>query len=99
MIHIEEITIKEFRGIRDLTLVLNKENYAVCGPNGTGKSGIVDAIEFALTGNISRLSGKGRGDLSVKKHGPHVDSRDNPEKAIVEIKVYIPSRVCTQIIS
>jgi len=55
------------------------------------KSGIVDALEFALTGNISRLSGKGTGGLSVKEHGPHVDSRNRPDKAKVKLGVFIPS--------
>lgn len=91
MIRIEKIIIKEFRGIRDLELKLNGENFAACGPNGTGKSGIVDAIEFGLTGNISRLSGEGTGDLSVKQHGPHVDFRNKPEQSMVTIEVSIPS--------
>lgn len=91
MIRIEKITIKEFRGIRDLELTLNGQNFAACGPNGTGKSGIVDAIEFALTGSISRLSGEGTGDLSVKQHGPHVDFRNKPEQSMVTLEVSIPS--------
>ncbi|MEM9128567.1 MAG: ATP-binding protein [Pseudomonadota bacterium] len=91
MIKVETITIHEFRGIRDLPLTFNAKNFAVCGPNGTGKSGIVDALEFCLTGNISRLTGRGTKVLSIKKHGPHVDSRDNPEKAYVELGVFIPS--------
>ena len=40
MIKVESLTIKEFRGIRDLTLDLKGKNFAICGPNGTGKSGI-----------------------------------------------------------
>lgn len=91
MIRIDTINIQEFRGIRDLTLTLNGQNFAVCGPNGTGKSGIVDAIEFALTGNISRLVGTGTGGLSVKAHGPHVDCRNNPETACVTLYVSIPA--------
>jgi DNA repair exonuclease SbcCD ATPase subunit len=91
MIRIEKITIKEFRGIRELTLDLKGQNFAACGPNGTGKSGIVDAIEFALTGNISRLAGAGTGGLSVKAHGPHVDSRNKPEVASVTLDVSIPA--------
>lgn len=91
MIRIESIRIQEFRGIRDLELTLGGRNFAACGPNGTGKSGIVDAIEFALTGNISRLSGAGTGGLSVKSHGPHVDSRNKPEVASVTLEVSIPS--------
>lgn len=91
MIRIEKIRITEFRGIRELTLDLKGQNFAACGPNGTGKSGIVDAIEFALTGNISRLTGAGTGGLSVKAHGPHVDSRNNPAAAAVTLDVSIPS--------
>ena len=91
MIRIEKIRIHEFRGIRDLTLNIGGESFAACGPNGTGKSGIVDAIEFGLTGAISRLSGSGTGGLSVKQHGPHVDSRNKPDQAFVTMEVTIPS--------
>lgn len=91
MIRVDSIVIKEFRGIRDLTLDFTGKNYAICGPNGTGKSGVVDALEFALTGNVSRLSGEGRGDISLKQHAPHVDRRNDPDKARVTVKVTIPS--------
>ena len=91
MIKIDSITIEEFRGIRSLTLDFKQKNFAVCGPNGTGKSGIVDALEFVLTGNISRLSGEGRGEISLKQHAPHVDKRNNAEKARVIARVFIPS--------
>lgn len=91
MIRIESITINEFRGVRKLTLDLGGGNFAVCGPNGTGKSGVVDALEFVLTGDVSRLSGEGQGDISVKAHGPHVDRRNDPAKARVVVKVTIPS--------
>jgi len=91
MIKIESITIKEFRGIRNLTLNFKGKNFAICGPNGTGKSGVVDALEFVLTGNISRLSGEGRGEVSLKQHAPHVDKRNDPAKALVSATVIIPS--------
>ena len=91
MIRIEKIQITKFRGIVDLELELSGENFAACGPNGTGKSGIVDAIEFALTGSISRLSGRGTGGLSVKQHGPHVDYRNKPEQSSVQLDVLFPS--------
>ena len=91
MIRVESITISEFRGIRDLTLDFNGKSFAICGPNGTGKSGVVDALEFVLTGNVSRLSGEGRGDISLKQHGPHVDRRNDPDKARVTVRVTIPS--------
>jgi DNA repair exonuclease SbcCD ATPase subunit len=90
MIRAKSITIKEFRGVRDLTINFDEKNFAICGPNGTGKSGIVDALEFALTGDVSRLSGRGTGSVSLKAHGPHVDSRNYPDKATVILVVSIP---------
>lgn len=91
MIRIKSIHIEEFRGIRLLDLGLEGKNFGICGPNGTGKSGVVDAIEFCLTGNVTRLSGQGAGELTVKGHAPHVDQRDNPEKALVRLTASIPS--------
>lgn len=91
MIRIKTIHIEEFRGVRHLDLDLNAENFGICGPNGTGKSGVVDAIEFCITGDVTRLSGQGSADLSVKAHAPHVDQHDHPEKANVTITADIPS--------
>ncbi|WP_273521915.1 AAA family ATPase [Rhodosalinus sediminis] len=91
MIRIKMIKIEEFRGIRELSLDLEGENFGICGPNGTGKSGVVDAIEFCLTGSITRLSGQGAGELNVRGHAPHVDQRDNPDKATVTIAASIPA--------
>src|SRR5579862_3653729 len=90
MIKIESVTIKELRGIRDLTLMLNKESFVISGPNGSGKSGVVDAIQFALTGEISRLKGAGTADITLADHGPHVEKRDDPDAASVTLNVFIP---------
>lgn len=91
MIRLKSIHIEEFRGIRKLDLDLAGQNFGICGPNGTGKSGVIDAIEFCLTGNITRLSGQGQGELSVKGHAPHVDQREDPDKARVVITAAVPS--------
>lgn len=91
MIRLDSIRIEEFRGIRDLTLDLAGKNYGICGPNGTGKSGLVDAVEFCLTGSVTRLSGEGTAEISVRKHAPHVDIKDYPEKSRVTLSAEIPS--------
>ena len=91
MIQIDQLEISEFRGIRHLVLTLGKKSFGITGPNGTGKSGIVDAVEFALTGNITRLGGAGTADLSVRTHAPHVDLSNKPEKAVVKIVGFAPS--------
>jgi len=85
MIKIEKIHITKFRGILDFPIELDGKSFVVSGPNGTGKSGVVDAVEFALTGDISRLSGKNRGSVSVKKHAPHVDYQNHPGDVKVQL--------------
>ena len=90
MLKIETISIEEFRGIRSLDIDFKAKNFAICGPNGSGKSGVIDAIEFCLTGDISKLSGPGARDLSVKQHGPHVDARQHPDRAKVILRAIVP---------
>ena len=90
MIQIESVVIRELRGIRELTIEPNRKNFVVSGPNGSGKSALVDAIEFALTGEMSRLTGKGTRGLSVSRHGPHVDRRHDPASAEVSLRFYVP---------
>lgn len=91
MIRVQSIAIEEFRGIHKLLLSPNGNNFAVCGPNGTGKSGVVDALEFAITGAVTRLTGQGTSGITLKSHGPHVDMRDKPELARVVLTAFIPS--------
>ena len=90
MIQVEDVRIRELRGIRELVLMPGRRNFVISGPNGSGKSGVVDAIQFGLTGEISRLAGKGTGGLTVQKHGPHVDRRDDPAVAEVSLTLYFP---------
>ena len=90
VIQVEAVKIMELRGIRELQLTPQRESFVISGPNGSGKSGVVDAIQFGLTGEISRLSGKGTGGLSVQKHGPHVDRRDDPAAAEVSLTLHFP---------
>ena len=85
MIQIEDIVIKEFRGIRDLKLQPNSRSFLVWGPNGVGKSGVVDALDFALTGKVSRLTGTGSGGLTLRRHAPHIHQSSNPDAAQVTV--------------
>lgn len=80
-----ELEITNVRGIVHLPLKPGERNLVVWGPNGSGKSAVVDAIDFLLTGRISRLTGAGTGDLTLNRHGPHIDHR--PEEASVRAVV------------
>jgi hypothetical protein len=91
MMKIESLQVNNFRGIRNFTFELKSKNFVVAGTNGTGKSGVIDALEFGLTGKISRLAGRGTAGVSVKLHGPHVDFADTPKSAWVEIRFCLDS--------
>lgn len=84
-----ELEIKNVRGIKDIILRPDERNFVVWGTNGSGKSAIVDAVDFLLTGQISRLTGPGTGNITLRRHGAHIDCDDLSEsyvKAIIRIK-------------
>lgn len=70
-VKIKKINIYAFRGIPDLELELEGKSLLLRGENETGKSSIVEAIEFFFTGKVSRL--EGIQGLSLRRHGPHVN--------------------------
>lgn len=85
MIKVEKLRVNNFRGIRSFEFKMNQKSFVVAGRNGTGKSGVIDALEFALTGSITRLTGSGTAGVSVKSHAPHVDIAETPKEAWVEM--------------
>jgi len=82
-----ELEIHNFRGIRSLSIKPDGKNFLIYGPNGSGKSAVVDALDFLLTGQISRMTGKGTKGITLKKHGHHIDY--SPEDADIMAKVQI----------
>lgn len=86
-LRLERITISQFRGIRHLELRPAGHSIAVVGPNGSGKSSIADAIDFVLTGHISRLTGEGAGQLKLSEHGRHVDADPSDGQVELEFRV------------
>ena len=78
-----ELEINNIRGIRFLRLSPLGQTLVVWGPEGSGKS----AVDFLLTGSILRLKGRGTGDISLDRHGHHVDQ--SPEDAKVWARVQL----------
>ena len=71
MIRIKSISIEAFRGITNLDFELEGKSLVLRGENGTGKSSLIDALEFFFTGAVAHLEGvKG---LSLTNHGCHVN--------------------------
>lgn len=83
-----ELEIHNIRGIPHLLIKPEGKNLLVWGPNGSGKSSLVDAVDFLLTGQISRLKGGGTGGITLKKHGPHIDHQ--PDEASVRAVIKLP---------
>jgi len=86
------LEVRNIRGIKYINIEPEGQNVVVFGPNGTGKSAIVDAIDFLLTGRISRLTGEGAKHLSLKEHGCHVDSREESKNAVVIARVEVDGK-------
>ncbi len=84
------IEINCLRGIKNLHLDFNAKNAVIYGDNGTGKSGVIDAIDFLIKGDITRLSGTGSKSLTLGKHGKYVTEDINQAwvKAIVKLPNY-----------
>jgi Recombinational DNA repair ATPase (RecF pathway) len=61
---LSSLEVREFRGIRCLNLNFSSDGILVYGPNGVGKSSIIQAIEFLLTGEVSNVTGTGTGRKS-----------------------------------
>ena len=84
------IEINCIRGIKNLKLDFNGNNACIYGDNGTGKSGLIDAIDFLIKGDITRLSGVGSKNLTLGRHGKYVTENINNSwvKAIVKLPNY-----------
>ncbi len=83
-----ELEIWRVRGIKHLIIKPAGKNFVIYGPNSSGKSAVVDALDFLLTGRITRLSGKGTGGLKMDVHGPHLDHK--PTDAVVRAVIKLP---------
>ena len=60
------LTVQNVRGLPDLHLQFDGRNVVIWGPNGAGKSCVVDAIDFLITGRISRLTGEGTAGIECR---------------------------------
>jgi recombinational DNA repair ATPase RecF len=84
-----ELSIRNIRGIPDLTLKPDGRNLVICGPNGSGKSSVLDAIDFLFTGRISRLVGRGTGGITLQEHGVNLNAANNLENSVVSGRIQL----------
>ena len=82
-----ELEIHNFRGVRQIKIEPEAKNFLIWGPNGSGKSTIVDSLDFLLTGDVSRMKGRGTKGITIKKHGPYIDSDINDVEVEAQIQL------------
>jgi energy-coupling factor transporter ATP-binding protein EcfA2 len=68
---IKSLHIRNFRGIAETNLTFNQKSVLLFGENGVGKSTVVDALDFLITGSVSRMTGAGTGQIDELRHIPH----------------------------
>lgn len=67
---LESINIQNFLGLHDLRRAVSAPTLLVCGPNGAGKSSLLDAIRFAITGDMPRgIAARGTERNSIVTEG------------------------------
>lgn len=81
LIGIKKINVTAFRGITNLEINLQGKSLLLYGENGSGKSSLVDALEFFFTGKVSHL--EGISGISLKQHGPNV--KFSPDDVNIEL--------------
>ncbi len=69
MAKLNVLKMEAVRGIRDTSLDLKGRSLLVFGENGSGKSSIVDALEWLFRNQMSSLEGAQA--VSVARHGHH----------------------------
>jgi exonuclease SbcC len=79
---IDRIDLRNFKVYKDQEFILNPGTTAIVGPNGSGKTSILEAIEFALFRRVTRK----------EKKVPSLEDLINHsgKKAIVELDFTAP---------
>lgn len=77
---LKSLKINNFRAFKTQEFDLSGDIVILYGPNGLGKTSLYDALDFACTGRIARLSGK------IDKIAPNLDSTPNESFVTLEIE-------------
>lgn len=65
---ITSLTLHHFRSYERATIALDAPITFLCGRNAAGKSTLIDALTFALTGKCRGTDGRGSGAAQLKRH-------------------------------
>ncbi|MHA1924809.1 MAG: AAA family ATPase [Candidatus Thorarchaeota archaeon] len=79
---IQKITLRDFKVFHDQTFELTPGTTSIVGPNGSGKTSVLEAIEFALFRQITRKEKTIKGVEELIRHGR--------KKATIELEFVAP---------
>ncbi|MHA2210060.1 MAG: AAA family ATPase [Candidatus Thorarchaeota archaeon] len=79
---IQKITLRDFKVFHDQTFELTPGTTSIVGPNGSGKTSVLEAIEFALFRQITRKDKTIKGVEELIRHGR--------KKATIELEFVAP---------
>lgn len=65
-IYLKQLILRNFKGIRELTVNFTDQETVICGDNGTGKTTIFDAFLWLLFGKDSTNRADGNGGFNIK---------------------------------
>jgi len=83
---LESLSLNDFRGLRAIDhLDLSGNLTIIFGLNGTGKTSLFDALEFALLGEVERLESEAPDDLT--KRSPYVNLFSDNAKVELQLTV------------
>ena len=81
--YIEKFIIKNFRGIKDITLTFNKGLNVLIGENNAGKTAIIDALRVCLS------YGNQRREIYISQSDFHIDKNTiSDEKSDIEFHLH-----------
>ena len=66
---IKKLSIKNFRGVRDIEIAPDKDTVFITGLNGSGKTSIMHALRMALFGRCALTSRDGKKAGALVRHG------------------------------
>jgi DNA repair exonuclease SbcCD ATPase subunit len=90
MVKIKNLTIEKIRGIKNtLILPLNQKSILIYGENGSGKSSLVDALEWFLYDNIEHLANEEIGRRKGRDALRNLFIRDD-ENGFIEVEFNEP---------
>ena len=73
------IKFEHFRGLPANEFKLRGKSLVILGTNGTGKSAVVDGIEFVFSGKVARFTGTGTGSISHDDAVKNVKTGGDPK--------------------